>query len=109
MCYEKLKDKEMLQDTVERAALFYPDYLLHEPEDARARPLRALDPQHPDDLIIIYNAACFYSLLGDKTESIRHLKRAIDNGFRNFDYIKHDPDLFGLKEEPEFMKLLEGH
>ena len=79
----------MLQDTVERAALFYPDYLLHEPEDARAHQFYAFTLErlgrreeaieemrkgvetNPDDLIIIYNAACFYSLLGDKTESIR--------------------------------------
>ncbi len=36
MSYEKLKDKEKLEDTIQRAALFYPDYLLHKPEDARA-------------------------------------------------------------------------
>ena len=125
MSYEKLKDKEMLQDTIERAALFYPDYLLHEPEDARAHQFYAFTLErlgrreeaveemrrgveiNPNDLIIIYNAACFYALLGDKEASIQHLKRAVDNGFRNFEYIKHDPDLYCLKEEPDFISLLE--
>lgn len=127
MCFEKLKDKEMLQDTIERAALFYPNYLLHEPEDARAHQFYAFTLErlgrreeaieemrkgveiNPNDLIIVYNAACFYALLGDKTKSIQHLKKAIDNGFRNFEYIKHDPDLYCLKEEPDYMALMQGH
>lgn len=125
MSYEKLKDKEMLEDTIQRAALFYPNYLLHEPEDARAHQFYAFTLErlgrreeaieemrkgveiNPDDLIIIYNAACFYALLGDKKKSIQHLKRAVDNGFRNFEYIKHDPDLYGLHEEPDFITLLQ--
>jgi adenylate cyclase len=126
MSYEKLQDKEMLQDTIEKAALFYPNYLLHEPEDARAHQFYAFTLQrlgrreeakeemrigveiNPDDLIIIYNAACFYALLGDKTTAIQHLKRAIDNGFRNFEYIRHDPDLYCLHAEPEFIELIHG-
>ncbi len=125
MSYEKLKDKEMLEDTIQRAALFYPNYLLHEPEDARAHQFYAFTLQrlgrrkeaeeemrkgteiNPNDLIIMYNAACFYALIGDKVNSIRHLKRAIDNGFRNFEYIKHDPDLYCLKEEPDFIALFQ--
>ena len=27
---------------------------------------------------------------------------------RNFEYIKHDPDLYNLKEEPDFIALLQG-
>jgi len=125
MSYEKLKDKEMLQDTIEKAALFYPNYLLHEPEDARAHQFYAFTLErlgrreeareemrigveiNPNDLIIIYNAACFYALLGDKAAAIQHLKRAIDNGFRNFEYIKHDPDLYCLHKDPDFIELLE--
>jgi TolB-like protein/Flp pilus assembly protein TadD len=126
MSYEKLEDKEMLQDTIQRAALFYPKYLLHEPEDARAHQFYAFTLErlgrreeavkemrkgveiNPDDLIIIYNAACFYALLGDKTRSIEHLKKAVENGFRNFEYIRHDPDLYILQEEPAFIELIHG-
>ena len=63
---------------------------------------------NPNDLIIIYNAACFYALIGDKKEAIEILKKAIDNGFENFEYIKHDPDLYRLQEEPDFIALLQG-
>lgn len=126
MSYEKLEDKENLQDTIQRAALFYPDYLLHNPEDARAHQFYAFTLErlgrrkeakvemrkgieiNPNDLIIIYNAACFYALIGDKTASIENLKKAIDNGFGNYEYIKHDPDLYSLKKEPDFIELIQG-
>ncbi len=126
MSYEKLKDKEMLKDTIERAALFYPNYLFHKPEDARAHQFYAFTLErlgrrkeareemrkgieiNPNDLIIIYNAACFYALIGDKKASIKNLKKAIDNGFGNFEYIKHDPDFYSLKEEPDFKALIRG-
>lgn len=126
MSYEKLKDKEMLEDTIQRALLFYPTYLLHHPEDARAHQFYAFTLErlgrreeakeemrrgieiNPNDLIIVYNAACFYALIGDKMASIQNLKRAIDNGFGNFEYIKHDPDFYSLQEEPDFIALLQG-
>ena len=125
MSFEKLKDKEKLEDTSQRAVLFYPNYLLHKPEDARAHQFYAFTLErlgrrkeakeemrkgieiNPKDLIIVYNAACFYALIGDKTASIENLKNAIDNGFENFEYIKHDPDLYSLKEEPDFIALMQ--
>ncbi|MFT6971170.1 MAG: adenylate cyclase [Roseivirga sp.] len=124
MSYEKLEDKENLQQTIQRAALFYPTYLLHNPDDSRAHQFYALTlkrlgrveeakeemnkgiEQNPNDPIIIYNAACFYSMIGDKKASIENLKKAINNGFGNYEYIKHDPDLDSLKMEPDFMALL---
>jgi adenylate cyclase len=126
MSYEKLKDKEKLESTIQRAVLFYPNYLLHKPEDARAHQFYAFTLErlgrrkeakeemrkgieiNPNDLIIVYNAACFYALIGDKRASIENLKNAIDNGFENFEYIKHDPDLFSLNEDPDFKALLQG-
>jgi TolB-like protein len=36
MSYEKLKDKVGLEDTIQRAAIFYPGYLKRNPTDARA-------------------------------------------------------------------------
>lgn len=126
MSYEKLKDKEKLEDTIQRAALFYPDYLLHQPQDARAHQFYAFTLErlgrreeakeemrkgieiNPNDLIIVYNAACFYALIGDNKAAIENLNNAIDNGFGNFEYIKHDPDLYSLQEEPDFIELLKG-
>ena len=64
--------------------------------------------QNPNDPIIIYNAACFYALIDDKTAAIVNLKKAIDNGFENYDYLKHDPDLYSLQKESDFIALMQG-
>lgn len=126
MVYETLHDEEMLQHTLERAVLFYPTYLLHHPDDSRAhqfygftlKRLGRLEEakiemqkgieQNPNDPIIIYNAACFYALIDDKKAAIENLKRAINVGFGNYEYVKHDPDLNSLKKEPEFIELMKG-
>jgi tetratricopeptide (TPR) repeat protein len=126
MAYEKLEDKKNLQDCIQKAALFYPSYLLRHPDDARAHQFYALtlkrlgrleeakEEMHKgiklnrNDPIIIYNAACFYAMIGDKKTSIENLKKAIDNGFGNYEYIKHDPDLHSLRKEPGFIALMQG-
>jgi adenylate cyclase len=126
MAYETLHDKKNLQETVERAALFYPTYLLHHPDDSRAHQFYAFTlkrlgrleeakiemqkgiEQNPNDPIIVYNAACFYALIDDKTAAIENLKKAIDNGFENYNYIKHDPDIKSLENEPDFIALMKG-
>ena len=69
--------------------------MLHHPEDARAHQFYAFTLErlgrrkearlemnkgidiNPNDMIIIYNAACFYALIGDKTASIDNLKKAL--------------------------------
>ena len=32
----------------------------------------------------------------------------MENGFENYDYLKHDPDLHCLLEEKEFIALMQG-
>lgn len=126
MAYESLNDKENLQKIIERAVLFYPTYLLHHPDDSRAHQFYAFTlkrlgrleeakkemhkgiEQNPNDPIINYNAACFYTLIDDKTAAIENLKKAIEIGFENYEYIKHDPDLRGLHKEPDFIALMQS-
>ena len=126
MAYEILHDEKNLQDTIERAELFYPTYLLHHPDDSRAHQFYAFTlkrlgrleeakkemrkgiEQNPNDPIIVYNAACFYALIDDKPAAIENLKKAIDNGFENYNYLKHDPDLNCLQKEPDFLALMKG-
>jgi TolB-like protein/Flp pilus assembly protein TadD len=126
MAYETLQDKKNLQATVERAVLFYPNYLLHHPDDSRAHQFYAFTlkrlgrleeakkemqkgiEQNPNDPIIVYNAACFYALIDDKKVAIENLKKAMSNGFENYNYLKHDPDLNSLQKEPDFVALMQG-
>ena len=55
----------------------------------------------PKEAVVLYNLACYYSLVGDKEEALSWLARAIrlDFSFRDrvatetdFDPIRHDPD-----------------
>lgn len=126
MAYETLHDKKNLQATVERAALFYPTYLLHHPDDSRAHQFYAFTlkrlgcleeakkemqkgiEQNSNDPIIVYNAACFYALINDKKAAVENLKKAIGNGFENYNYVKHDPDLTSLQKEKDFIALMKG-
>jgi hypothetical protein len=47
-------------------------------------------------------------MIGDKKIAIENIKKAIDNGFGNYEYIKHDPDLNSLRKEPGFTALMPG-
>lgn len=127
MAYEVLRNEEKLEETIKRASLFYPSYLMHHPDDSRAHQFYAFTlkrlgrleeaknemhkgiEQNPNDPIIIYNAACFYAIIGEKTMALETLKRAIDVGFKNYEYLKHDPDLNCLQHEKEFVALMEGN
>lgn len=60
---------------------------------------------HADDNRILYNAACTFALLNMKSEAIQHLKAALEMGYPFFDWMKRDPDLKSLENDPEFQKL----
>ena len=62
-----------------------------------------------DDASTLYNAACAFALLGQKTNAISTLKRAVQNGYWHFDSIARDPDFAILHDEPEFQQLLGNH
>lgn len=53
-----------------------------------------------------YDAACFYSRIGDIEVSIKHLKTALDKGFKRFYHIRHDDDLEELRKMPEFEEIM---
>lgn len=54
-----------------------------------------------------YNLACSLALSKRRTEALRSLQRAVELGYRDFDWMAQDPDLEDLKEHPEFTALLE--
>jgi len=94
------------------------------PDDVRARILLAVGYAHvgkrtdsmahlekavrlrPDDGNTLYNATCVYGILGMKAEALETLRRAIKSGYANFDWVRRDPDLLCLKDDPEFQQLV---
>ncbi|MBU0549315.1 MAG: tetratricopeptide repeat protein [Candidatus Omnitrophica bacterium] len=60
----------------------------------------------PDDPTVHYNLACSYSLLKMPAACLRHLKKAITLGYRDFAFIEKDPDLEFIRKDPRYKELL---
>jgi serine/threonine protein kinase/Tfp pilus assembly protein PilF len=60
----------------------------------------------PNDTNVLYNAACTYGVLKKKQEALDTLKKAIACGYGNLEWIKQDPDLLILRDDPEFQNLV---
>jgi non-specific serine/threonine protein kinase len=78
---------------------------LGRPDDA-IRELQIAVTMRPKDSNILYNAACTYGILQKKAEALATLKRAVEAGNRNVDWIARDPDLQCLHGDPEFEALV---
>jgi non-specific serine/threonine protein kinase len=59
----------------------------------------------PNDANVQYNVACVYCAMNNKAEALNALKRAWDNGLRDGDWARRDPDLAILHGDPEFERL----
>jgi tetratricopeptide (TPR) repeat protein len=60
----------------------------------------------PRDPIVYYNLACSYALVGQKEFALSALRRAIRMGYRDFNYLRKDPDLKSLHGDPRFKTLV---
>jgi adenylate cyclase len=76
-------------------------------EEAIVEGKKALE-LNPGDSLMMYNAACLYARLGDKQLAIETLKNAIAAGQEDFEWIKRDPDLESIRNEPEYIELMKG-
>jgi adenylate cyclase len=103
-----------------------PNYLLQNPDDARARMYYALAlvingqrddalregtkalELSADDPMMLYNCACLYARLGELARAVDTLRQAVAGGYENFGWMKHDPDLDPLRDNPEFLALVAG-
>jgi adenylate cyclase len=127
MEYDRLGQKEKKDEVIEKAVKFYPAYLLRHPDDARAhiffagvllsvekfddakfRLERAIDLS-PNDANMMYNVACNYSRMGELDLAIENLRKAIENGFVDYEYFKRDPDFDNIRKEPGFIEIMKGH
>ncbi len=62
----------------------------------------------PNNALLHFHVACYYSLLGEKRKSVDHLGRALvlDPTFHGM--VPEEPDFDPVRNEPEFVHLLGG-
>ena len=108
---------------LQRAILALEGQTLRVPEDARARSLLAscyADAKRPEDAdremkfaatlrptdpTLHYNCACTYGILGLKAEAMDSLRKARQLGYSDAVWVRRDPDLATLHDDPEFDRL----
>ena len=67
---------------------------------------RKLSKLEPDDMTIWYNLACSLALLNRRDSALQALKRAIELGYSDHEWMSRDHDLQSLREDREFKSLL---
>ncbi len=61
---------------------------------------------NPNYALAYYNLCCTYSLKGETAEAIKHLRRALELGYDNFNNIAKDTDLDNLRQLKAFQDLI---
>ncbi|MBI4647503.1 MAG: hypothetical protein HY738_13165, partial [Bacteroidia bacterium] len=54
----------------------------------------SIEPSNPK---LVYDLACYYSVIGNKVDAINALIRAVELGYSNFPQIDCDPDLSNIR------------
>lgn len=63
--------------------------------------------QHLDSAIAYKNWAMYYALLKDKEKAIENLKKAIDNGYKNWSKISEDESFEIIRNDERYKNLIE--
>ncbi len=56
-----------------------------------------------------YDKACLLARMGRVPEALEALRMALEKGFRSFAHIEHDDDMDILRNEPEFVSLIQEY
>ncbi len=72
--------------------------------DSLERALR----EHPDEALLHYNLACYWSLAANGTKALGELSTALDLDPDLRTLITHESDFDGLRGNPEFERLISG-
>lgn len=127
MTCERLGLQEEAELTRTRLLERLPNHLLQNLDDARARMIHAILLAEinkrdealrecdqalelsPGDPLMLYNCTCCYSRLGEADRAIDTLRQSIAAGYENFAWLKQDPDMNPVRDNPKFQALLAGH
>jgi len=77
----------------------------HEYEQALTT-LRNMIKIQPENHDVHYNIACVYARQGLQEKALLWLRSAVENGFRNIQMLKNDPDLAIVRETEEYKRIV---
>lgn len=60
----------------------------------------------PDQATVWYNLGCSLALVGRRAEALAALRRAVELGYRDGEWMSRDEDLRSLRDDAEFRALL---
>jgi tetratricopeptide (TPR) repeat protein len=63
----------------------------------------------PSDPFILYNLSCSYALLNQEKKALEALKRALDLGYEDLDWMEEDPDLAALRKVDGYKSLIRSY
>lgn len=60
----------------------------------------------PEDPTAHYNLACRFALLKQRDDALTTLRKAVELGYRDFEFMLEDHDLDSIRKDPRFRKLV---
>ena len=66
---------------------------------------KRLSKLRPDDAIVHYNLACSFSLTGKINKALEALKKAVNLGYDDFDYMNIDQDLLNIRGNNRYKEI----
>ncbi|MCU1307045.1 MAG: serine/threonine protein kinase with repeat [Acidobacteriaceae bacterium] len=120
---EALGKQEAAHNLLLRNIVALENHLKRVPEDARARTHLAVSyasvgrnddaakeaifatTLRPNDAMVLYNAACVFGVLKNKSEALATIRKSWEAGFKDATWARRDPDLTILHDDPEFERL----
>jgi tetratricopeptide (TPR) repeat protein len=60
----------------------------------------------PEEVGVLYNAACIYATLERRDEALTYLERAVRNGYNHLAWLETDSDFDTLRDDPRFKALV---
>lgn len=85
---------------------FYAYYYLGQKDKAIEVLNTALDKDKKGNC---YDAACLYSVMGEKEKALSYLRQSLEDGYKRFAHIKRDRDLNNIRNTEEFKVLLKEY
>lgn len=82
---------------------YYAYYYLGDKDKAIETLNKVLEKDNKDNF---YDAACLYSIMGDKEMALSYLRQSLENGYRCFAHIKRDRDLNNIRPTEEYKALM---